>query len=332
MKSVNMRIAIFVLVAFSGSLVAQAAERPRSAAETSVVRGLDFLAKDAVQWKKDHNCASCHHASNIVMTMHEAKRRNLRVDEPLLAELTKWLVDAGDGKTSVPRPASAPRALNTRAMYFAFGLSADPDLSSSSKEGFMRMLNTVKGDQLENGSWSAWPETRPPYFGDSDEIMTLYATLALTAAAGDESVKVARDKGVKWLVETKTDDDPQSMAMRLVLWKQLDRSVEEIELLVVRIKQGQNADGGWSQAREMPSDAWATGQALYALSYSGLNSSDPAIQRGQTFLVQTQREDGSWPMTSRPTVPSGSGSTSLIPIIGGGTSWAVMGLVRSYEN
>jgi hypothetical protein len=44
--------------------------------------------------------------------------------------------------------------------------------------------------------------------------------------------------------------------------------------------------------------------------------------------MKTQRLDGSWPMTSRPTKPGGKGSTSLIPITGGGSAWAVLGLVQ----
>ena len=79
----------------------------------------------------------------------------------------------------------------------------------------------------------------------------------------------------------------------------------------------------------MASDAWATGQALYALAHAGIKSDEPVIARAHAFLIKTQRADGSWPMTSRPTKPGGKGSTSLIPITGGGSSWAVLGLVRS---
>jgi hypothetical protein len=79
----------------------------------------------------------------------------------------------------------------------------------------------------------------------------------------------------------------------------------------------------------MASDAWATGQALYALAHAGVKPDDAAVARGQAFLVKTQREDGSWPMTSRPTAPGGKGARSLIPITGAGSAWAVLGLVRS---
>jgi hypothetical protein len=160
--------------------------------------------------------------------------------------------------------------------------------------------------------------------------MTALATLALLpAAAGDEVAKAARDKAMHWLAETRSDDDPQSIAMRLVLWRRAGRPAEEWEPLVWRIKERQNADGGWSQSPQMASDAWATGQALYALAHAAVKPDDPLIIRAQAFLIQTQRENGSWPMTSRPTKPGGEGCMSLVPITGAGSAWAVLGLVGS---
>jgi hypothetical protein len=49
----------------------------------------------------------------------------------------------------------------------------------------------------------------------------------------------------------------------------------------------------------MASDAWATGQALYALAHAGVKSDEPVIGRAHAFLIKTQRADGSWPMMSR---------------------------------
>jgi hypothetical protein len=210
-------------------------------------------------------------------------------------------------------------------------LGADPEPDTISQEGMKLLLKTVKSEQTENGSWSAWPETRPPIMGDSDESMTVLATLALlpAAAAGDDSARAARDKGIRWLRETRTDDDPQSIAIRLVLWRRLGRPAEEWKPLVERIKRRQNPDGGWSQTKDMASDAWATGQALYALAHAGVKPDELVIARGHASLIKTQRGDGSWPMTSRPTKAGDRGSQSLIPITGAGSAWAVLGLVRS---
>src|SRR5262249_230127 len=150
----------------------------------------------------------------------------------------------------------------------------DPKPDGVSQKGLKLLLQTVEAEQTENGSWSTWPETRPPIFGNSDESLTALATLAVlpAAATGEESAKAVPAKAIQWLAETRPDDDPQSIALRLVLWNRLGRPAQEWQPLVKSIKDRQNADGGWSQTKDMASDAWATGQALYALAHAGIKA------------------------------------------------------------
>jgi hypothetical protein len=90
----------------------------------------------------------------------------------------------------------------------------------------------------------------------------------------------------------------------------------------------QRADGGWSQTvPNWKSDAFATGQALYVLSLAGLTAEQPAIRRGQAFLVAMQKQDGSWPTISRSTPDGSPGSAKLLtPITCAASSWATLGL------
>jgi squalene-hopene/tetraprenyl-beta-curcumene cyclase len=327
-----MRCLTTALVLLVHSSTAHAGPAPAgSDVQAAINRGLKFLVADSLAWKKKHNCVSCHHGALAIWSMHESKQRGHAVDEPVLAELTRWVAQSGDGKVGLARPASAPKALSAKAVWLALALGANPKPDAVAQKGLKLLLKTVASEQTENGSWSAWPETRPPIFGSSDDCMTALAALALMAATatGDAEAKAAREKGVSWLTETKTDGDPQSIAMRLVLWNRLRRPTKEWQPLARLIQERQNADGGWSQAKGMASDAWATGQALYALAESGLKPDDAAVKRGQAFLVKTQRVDGSWEMTSRPCPPSGKGCASLVPIAGAGTAWGTMGLVRS---
>jgi len=318
------------VILFSLSATAQESPKPEEVGQ-AIERGLGFLVKDALAWKAEHNCVSCHHAALVVWSMREAKQRGHAVDEKVLVELTQWMAESGDGKTGVPRPTGIPKALNAKAVWLALALSADPQPDAAAQQGLSLLWSTVKSDQTETGAWASWPETRPPIFGNSDDSMTALATLAILPAAtsGDNEARAALDQGVKWLTETKCDDDPQSVAMRLVLWRRLGRPVEEWQPLVRLIQERQDPDGGWSQAQDMASDAWATGQALYALAHAGIRPDDPVIARARAFLIATQRDDGSWPMTSRPTKPGAPGATSLIPITGAGSAWAVLGLVRN---
>jgi hypothetical protein len=324
-------IAALVLLGFPvlGSAL-EARPKPVSV-DTAITRGLDFLSRDALAWRKEHNCVSCHHAGLVIWSMREAKQRGHAVDEPVLSELTKWVSETGYGTSPAPTPAGAPRRLTPGPAWFALGFAADPRPEAAARTELKLLLKTIESDQTETGAWLSWPQTRPPFFGESDDSTTALATLTVLSAAarGDAEAIRVRDRGVKWLSETKTDDDPQSVALRLVLWKRLGRPVEEWRPLAQRIKQRQNEDGGWSQATDMASDAWATGQALYALAHAGLKPNEPVIARGQAFLIQTQRDDGSWAMTSRPRARGGERAKNLIPITGAGSAWAVLGLVRS---
>src|SRR5262245_28168511 len=208
-----MRSVFTILLLLSGTASAREPRDRPSDAGATIDRGLAFLARDALAWKKQYNCASCHHAGLVIWSMREAKLRGHPVNEPVLAELTKWVAESGDGKFGMARPASAPRAFNPKAVWFALALGADPKPDAVSQKGMKLLLGTVKSDQTEKGSWQPWPETRPPLQGSSDESMTALATLALlpAAVADDDAAKAARDRAVRWLAATKTDDDPQSV-------------------------------------------------------------------------------------------------------------------------
>ena len=79
------------------------------------------------------------------------------------------------------------------------------------------------------------------------------------------------------------------------------------------------------------SDAYATGQALYALAEAGTNTEDAAIQKAQSFLEKSQRENGAWAMTSRAIMGNGKVATKFEPITHAASAWAVMGLIRSVQ-
>lgn len=52
------------------------------------------------------------------------------------------------------------------------------------------------------------------------------------------------------------------------------------------------------------------------------------MERGVAFLVGSQKEDGSWPMTSR-AHPGAKPFTNPVPITYFGSTWATLGLMRA---
>jgi squalene cyclase len=100
----------------------------------------------------------------------------------------------------------------------------------------------------------------------------------------------------------------------------------------------QRPDGGWSQLPSLPSDAYATGQALTALAEAGgLAVTDPVYRQGVRFLLGTQLEDGSWYVATR-TLPTQPYFDSEFPheldqfISAAATNWATMALARAAKD
>jgi hypothetical protein len=97
----------------------------------------------------------------------------------------------------------------------------------------------------------------------------------------------------------------------------------------------QQSDGGWSQLPGIAPDAYATGQALFALNVAGkLPRTDRAFQRGVEYLLRTQAADGSWHVKSRsiwlqPYFESGFPYGQDQFISTAGTAWAAMALTTA---
>jgi hypothetical protein len=106
----------------------------------------------------------------------------------------------------------------------------------------------------------------------------------------------------------------------------------DLHRFVSAILKKQNADGGWSQLDGLPSDSWATGQALVALNIVGGVGISTRFENAVRFLLRTQFDDGSWYVRSR-AWPFQPHFESEFPhgkdqwISAGGTAWATMALL-----
>jgi squalene-hopene/tetraprenyl-beta-curcumene cyclase len=293
----------------------------------TINRGLTFLVKDNMAWKKTKQCTECHHAPFTIWALSEGKKQGYSVDEKELADLTAWAV-----AKDIPAKTVANQAkqidLSEAPLLLALGIEAEG--AKKTPDGLRKLLASVVSDQNQDGSWRLSYEFRP--IGSSPEALSTLSLLALCATNAPDlgqGGKVAREKGLAWLRAASADQELQAVALRLILWRRLRFSAGEWEPLVKKLRGTQSADGGWGQTKEAKSDAYATGQALYALAEAGVKPGDEALRKGQSFLAKTQREDGGWPMVSRTIMRNGKPPTNLDPITHAGSAWAVMGLIHS---
>lgn len=98
----------------------------------------------------------------------------------------------------------------------------------------------------------------------------------------------------------------------------------------------QRQHGGWGQWPTMAVDAYATGQALYALHAANMAATEPAYRKGADYLLRTQLEDGTWFVRTRafgfqPYFETGfpHGRSQFISTVA--TSWASIALTYTLQ-
>jgi squalene cyclase len=164
-------------------------------------------------------------------------------------------------------------------------------------------------------------------------VVTLLAYIDLGArlAADPAEATPARDgreRAAAWLERQKPGESTQARALQLFRDVRAGKPAAELQPGIQRLLGLQREDGGWGQEKELASDAYATGQALYFLGLAGVPRDRAEIRRAVEFLTASQKVDGSWPMTSR-AHPGAKPMTNPVPITYFGSAWGMLGLLRS---
>jgi hypothetical protein len=295
------------------------------------MKSIAFLEDEGVSWMNDRKCASCHHAPLTIWTLNEAQSSGYAVDESVLDDITSWaFADDDRAKVLVVSPTKEPTVLSQAPMMLALASGSIRKVDDNIRAGYARLVARVVTEQSAEGTWGLPVGGRPP-LADNNEIMTIWTVLALSAKDLPNEVAAAnREKARKWLSENPRGESHQSQIARLLLDQHFATPRNELQPAIDRLLALQNADGGWNQIAERGSDAYATGQTLYALGRAGENAANnAAVAKGQAWLVGKQLADGSWNMMPRPNKPGDKESTNDGPITYVGTAWATLGLIRS---
>jgi ankyrin repeat protein len=274
----------------------KAADAPAPA--RAVERSLALLQKSSGEFFKQSGCVGCHHQPATAFAVSSARAAGFQVDETAsreqlnhmkfgIKELAEGLLQRVDG------PAGADILTSTLLGMAQAGHKSDLVTDVA--------ICNIAAQQHANGSWGLRGIARPP-IEESNIARTTWAARvlklwAIPARKPEFDKRVARARA--WIVEAKprTTDD---LAMRLLGLTWTGAGKAEIQTAARALMSQQRADGGWAPTANLASDAFATGECLYALRESAsLAVADDVYQRGVRFLLSTQFDDGSWYVRSR---------------------------------
>jgi ankyrin repeat protein len=261
-------------------------------------RAIAMLEKTNPSFLVNGGCVACHHQNTGMMAVGLARERGIPVDEAAAAEVTKaargmWL-GFSEGLMQRLDPPGGEDMLNYPLWGFA-GMKYPADGVTDA------MVFDLAAMQKRSGAWMRGGIARSPS-SDSSISLTTMAVRALQIY-GSPGRKAEFDERIKraaaWLAEAKPVFNEESAMLLLGLkWTGAGRA--KIARLAKTMLSEQRPDGGWSQNPWLASDAYATGQTLYALHEAGgLSAKDAVYQRGLAFLEKTQQADGSWRVKSR---------------------------------
>jgi ankyrin repeat protein len=299
----------------------------------AVQRAVGLLEKSSWQFFQSSGCVSCHAQSMTDMAVAEARAKGIRVDENATRERAKMVQAIYPPEPLLER--MDPPGAEEQLAYPLAGLALSgyaPDRMTDA------MVANIAATQGANGGFHVGAAARPPgEEGDIFRTALCLRALKVYGPPGRAAEMAARiSKARQWLDTAKpaTAED-RNMQLLGLYWAGTD--AHTLARLAKAILSQQQPDGGWRQRDGLPTDAYGTGESLYALALAGgVSPTHPAYRKGVEFLLRTQREDGSWYVASRSAriqayfdagFPYGHDQW----ISEWGTAWATMGLAEALE-
>jgi len=297
------------------------ARTPREAVE----RSLPLLRIGSAGVMSNGGCVACHAQPMSAMAAELASHRGWRAEPPTgeLTQVTASSVAATGGFLQGRESGGLPDT----QLYITFTMATMNVPPSLASDAFVYYL---AAKQRAAGNWHGIATRAPIQDGDINRTALAIRTLAVYGMPARRAELGGRiDRAAGWLAEqTPLSTEERVMQLLGLKWATARAALRQTrtrELIAL-----QHSDGGWSQTPYLTSDAYATGQVLYALAELG-STSETAVQKGVAFLLRTQATDGSWHVKSRamkiqPYFQSGFPYDHDQWISQSGTAWATMAL------
>jgi hypothetical protein len=296
-----------------------------------VEKVLPFIETSGEAVFKNRGCISCHNNSLPAMTVALARQKGFTVNEEQAKKELGFAVATEKPFLEQMRLGSAIGGGSVTLGYTLMGMSAAGYKADALTDAHVHYL-TIQ--QYSDGAWRHTTSYRPPseYSPIATTAVALRAMRLYPIPGRRQDFQQRFDRARRWLLSAKAYSGEEH-SMQLNALEAAGATESERAPFVESLKSAQNPDGSWSQLAGLPGDAYATGQALYALHTAGnVKVTDPVYDKGVQWLLRNQLSDGSWFVPAR-TVPIQPYFESGFPhghnqwISDAASSWASMALL-----
>ncbi len=305
--------------------------RGAPSAEAAVKKILPLIETSGDPVFKHRACVSCHNNSLPAMTVSLARKKGFVVNEEQAKKELGFAVTTDTPFLESMRMGSTIGGGSDTLGYTLMGMAAAGYPADALTDAHIHYLSIY---QFPDGAWRTTSYRPPEEYGPFTTTAVALRAIRLYPIPGrreEFEERCARAK--RWLLSA-TADSIEERSMQLNALADAGASLSERAPFVKALKAAQADDGSWSVLPDIPGEAYATGEALYALHISGnLPTNDPTYQKGVRWLLRNQLSDGSWFMPTRAVPVQPHTFESGFPhgwhqfASTGASSWATMALL-----
>jgi len=302
-----------------------------STAQAALKKVLPLIETSGEPVFKSRGCVSCHNNSLPAMTVALARRKGFVIDEEQARKELGFAVATDRPFLESMRLGSTIGGGSDTLGYTLMGMAAAGYPADALTDSHIHYLSIY---QFPDGAWRTTSYRPPEEYGPFATTAVALRAIRLYSIPGRrEEFEERLARARRWLLSA-TASSEEERSMQLNGLADAGATVSERAPFVKALKAAQNQDGSWSQLPGIPGEAYATGEALYALHVSGtVPTKDPVYRRGVQWLLRNQLTDGSWFVPTRAVPVQPHTFESGFPhgwnqfVSDGASSWAAMALL-----